>query len=219
MFSSASELPLFTPSTGHTYFLPASKSLTPGIGSQTTQASKETTPMPGTQDTSFSGKSLLASKLTSDSDDQSLPLLMESYRLSVRYGKEYMDDNPIVGEPGSFILSKSRELTAPPAVIQAAPKAAASSSTITKRPPAPEIKTANLPSSARKGSKGAEKSPVSPANKDRKARRKSKAANGSATAETGLGIGVANVSNWANRITYEVIFSRIHDEYGIWSLE
>lgn len=181
---------MFTPSTGHTYFLPVSKSLTPGTGSQATQASKETTPMPGTQDMSFSGKPLLASKLASDPDDQSLPLLVESYSLSVRYGKEYMDDNPLVGEPGSFILSKSRELAAPP-VIQAAPKA----STMTKRPSAPEIKTTNLTGSARKGSKGAEKSPVSPANKDRKARRKSKVANGSATTETGPGLGVANTSN------------------------
>lgn len=181
---------MFTPSTGHTYFLPASKSLTSGTGSQPTQASKETTPMPGTQDTSFSGKSLLATKLTSDPDDQSLSLLIESYGLSVRYGKEYMDDNPLVGEPGSFILSKSRELAAPP-VIPTAPKAP----TVTKRPPAPEIKTTNLSTSARKGSKGAEKSPISPANKDRKARRKSKVANGSATTETGPGLGVNNTSN------------------------
>lgn len=190
MFSSASELPLFTPSTGNTYFLPASKSLTPGNSAQATQTSKETTPMPGTQDMSFSAKPLLSSKLTSDPDDQSLPLLLESYSLSVRYGKEYMDDNPLVGEPGSFILSKSRELAAPP-VIQTAPK----TSTANKRPPAPEIKTTNLTSSARKGSKGAEKSPISPANKDRKARRKSKVANGSATTETGPGLGATNSSN------------------------
>lgn len=178
---------MFTPSTGHTYFLPASKSLAPGVSSQATQASKETTPMPGTQDTSLSGKPSLSSKLTSDSEDQSLQILLESYSLSVRYGKEYMDDNPLVGEPGSFILSKSRELAAAP-VIQTAPK----TSPMTRRPAAPEIKTTNLTGSTRKGSKGAEKSPTSPANKDRKARRKSKVANGSATTETGPGLGVIN---------------------------
>ena len=197
MFSSASELPLFTPSTGHTYFLPASKSLTPGISSQATQASKETTPMPGTQDMSFSAKPLLSSKLTSDPDDQSFPLLLEAYSLSVRYGKEYMDDNPLVGEPGSFILSKSRELAAAP-VIHTAPKTSAMS----KRPPAPEIKTTNLTGTARKGSKGAEKSPISPLNKDRKARRKSKAANGSATAEIGPGLGTANSLNWIHPASF-----------------
>lgn len=146
--------------------------------------------MPGTQDTSFSAKPLLSSKLTSNPEDQSYSHLLESYSLSVRYGKEYMDDNPLVGEPGSFILSKSRELTAPP-VTQTAPKI----TTTNKRPPAPEIKTTNLTGTARKGSKGAEKSPISPVNKDRKARRKSKAANGSATAETSPGLGTANSPN------------------------
>lgn len=181
---------MFTPSTGHTYFLPMSKGLTPGNNSQATQASKETTPMPGTQDPSFSAKPSLTAKLTSDCDYQSLQVLAESYSLSVRYGKEYMDDNPLVGEPGSFILSKSREPAAPP-IVQAAPKAP----TTTKRPSAPELKTANINVSARKGSKGADKSPISPISKDRKARRKSKAVNGSTTAETGPGTGIDNMPN------------------------
>ncbi len=188
MFSLASELPLFTPSTGHTYFLPQSKSLTSGANSQVTQASKETTPMPGTQETSLSAKAPLASRLTSDSDYPSLQLMAESYSLSLRYGKEYMDDNPIVGEPGSFILSKSREPAAP--VMQTAPKAPV----VTKRPPAPEIKTSNLVAPSRKGSKGADKSPISPAGKDRKGRRKSKVANGGAITESGPGTGVTSTS-------------------------
>ena len=133
--------------------------------------------MPGTQDSSLSAKPPLASKLTSDSEYQGLQLLAESYTLSLRYGQEYMDDNPLLGEPGSFILSKS----AVPNVAPAAPKAPA----LNKRPPAPEIKTANLTAPVRKGSKGAEKSPVSPVTKDRKARRKSKAANGNASVEAG----------------------------------
>ena len=183
---------MFTPSTGHTYFLPASKSLIPGISSQATQTSKETTPMPGTQDVSFSGKPPLASKPSSDHDFESFQVLAESYSLSLRYGREYMDDNPLVGEPGSFILSKSREPAAPP-VSQAPPKEPPKASTATKRPSAPEIKTTNLPA-ARKGSKGADKSPTSAA-KDKKARRKSKALNGSATTETAPGIIVANTSS------------------------
>ncbi|GMF76067.1 unnamed protein product [Aspergillus oryzae] len=31
----------------------------------------------------------------------------ESFSLLARYGEEFMDENPLVGEPGSFILSKS----------------------------------------------------------------------------------------------------------------
>jgi mediator of RNA polymerase II transcription subunit 6 len=35
--------------------------------------------------------------------------LEEALILLTRYGNEYMDENPLVGEPGSFILSKSSE--------------------------------------------------------------------------------------------------------------
>lgn len=35
--------------------------------------------------------------------------LAESFNLFVRYENEYMDESPLVGEPGSFIMSKSTE--------------------------------------------------------------------------------------------------------------
>lgn len=130
--------------------------------------------MPGTQDTASSAKSLL--KQASDSENRSLQLLAESYTLALRYGNEYMDENPIVGEPGSFILSKSRE---PGAVNSQLQNKAPMSS---KRPVAPEIKTSDVSSLTKKISKGAEKSPVSPGAKDKKARRKSKAVSSGVTA-------------------------------------
>lgn len=166
----------------------------PAANSQATQTSKENTPMPGTQDTSSSGKPPLASKLTSDHEYESLQVLAESYGFALRYGKEYMDENPLVGEPGAFILSKSREPVAA-TVPQVLPKAAPKAPTVSKRPLAPEIKTANLNTSARKGSKGADKSPISPATKDKKARRKSKAVNGGTAAETNPSVNNANTPN------------------------
>lgn len=131
--------------------------------------------MPGMQDTGISSKASLASKPTSNADHQSLQLLAESYSLSLRYGKEYMDENPLVGEPGSFILSKSRE-PGPPN-----PQSQHKASVPSKLAILPEVKTASLTSPTKKGTKGGEKSPISPGTKDKKTRRKSKAAGAGAT--------------------------------------
>jgi mediator of RNA polymerase II transcription subunit 6 len=43
------------------------------------------------------------------SEFQDLWTLEEALRLLARYGDEYMDEHPLVGEPGSFILSKSSD--------------------------------------------------------------------------------------------------------------
>lgn len=46
-------------------------------------------------------------------------LLEESFQLSMRYGDEYMDENPITGHPGAFNLTstgrKSKDILAGPA--------------------------------------------------------------------------------------------------------
>lgn len=123
--------------------------------------------MPTTQD---STKPPLITKPTSDSEYQGLQLLAESYNLSSRYGKEYMDENPLVGEPGSFILSKSRE--AGPAVSQQQTRARAPP----KLPTSADVKTTVVPPPVKKSAKGVEKSPISPGTKEKKQRRKSKAA-------------------------------------------
>ena len=34
-------------------------------------------------------------------------LLEESFQLSMRYGDEYMDENPITGHPGAFNLTST----------------------------------------------------------------------------------------------------------------
>lgn len=131
--------------------------------------------MPMTQDTSVSTKASLASKSVSDTNYQSLQLLAESYSLSQRYGKEYMDENPLVGEPGSFILSKSRE----PGVTNSQPHS--KTSVPSKLALLPEVKTTSITSPTKKGTKGGEKSPISPGAKDKKGRRKSKAAGAGTT--------------------------------------
>ena len=192
LLSTASSLPIFTPSLGHTYLPPVSKNATPGSSLQTTQASKESTPMPGggtplpaAQETANSTK---ASKSISDQGLQGVQMLEYSYSLFNRYGNEYMDENPIVGEPGAFKLSKSHNSSLATSMTMSktssqAPDGSKSSTQTTEIPtpaksavPTPQLKTDDLPAPIRKATKGSEKSPTTPSTKEKKSRRKSKAA-------------------------------------------
>lgn len=183
LLSTASTLPRFTPATGHTYLPPQSKNPTPGTSFHATQTSKESspipvaTPMPATQDT-VSTKGLAAPKTASDTDYQGLQMQAESYNLLRLYGNEYMDENPIVGEPGNFKLAKSKD----PALASFASTNKTSFESVkaptpAKTVPAPQLKTVDLPVPVKKPSKGGEKSPTTPGGmKEKKARRKSKPA-------------------------------------------
>src|SRR5436305_9855915 len=112
MLSAAAPLPVFAPSCGHTYFPPVQKHSQPSqLG--LSQQSKETTPMPASQPES----SQKSAKTLSDAqapDFQDTRTLLESINMSLRYGKEYMNEMPLVGEPGNFRLSKTKEALPPP---------------------------------------------------------------------------------------------------------
>lgn len=122
--------------------------------------------MPGTQDSTLSKK---PSKTLLEQDFRSAQLLQNSLNLSLRYGNEYMDDNPLVGEPGSFIITKSREAQQPASQPKNKPPP------LPTKPPTPQVNT-DLPEAKQKSSMGAEKSPITPGTKEKKARRKSRPA-------------------------------------------
>ncbi|KAL8709023.1 MAG: hypothetical protein Q9225_007519 [Loekoesia sp. 1 TL-2023] len=166
VIATTSALPIFTPALGHAYLPPAPKSLNLATSTQLSQTSKESTPMPGTQDSTLTKAS---SKALLDHDMQSAQLLQNSLNLSLRYGHEYMDDNPLVGEPGSFIITKTREVQQPASQPKTKP------APVPTKPPTPQIKT-DVPEPKRKPSMGAEKSPTTPGTKEKKARRKSRPA-------------------------------------------
>jgi len=112
-------------------------------------------------------------------------MLAESWDLSLRYRNEYMDENPLVGEPGNFKLSKSRDSTMTSSMSTNSsmnqPFKAVAPAKKTPAPPEP-IKT-DLPlEPSKKSSIGTAKSPVTPGTaKEKKARRKSKAAGAGGT--------------------------------------
>ncbi|KAJ5752296.1 hypothetical protein N7520_009213 [Penicillium odoratum] len=108
LMKTASTLPTFTPSYGHTYLPPMARATE--STAQATQQSKENTPMPeaappSTADTQATARAGLGISNTSSSyrDTRSLA---ESFNLFTQYGDEFMDETPLVGEPGSFIMSR-----------------------------------------------------------------------------------------------------------------
>ncbi|KAJ5902449.1 hypothetical protein N7495_002977 [Penicillium taxi] len=107
LMKTASTLPNFTPSYGHTYLPPVAKTTEPGQA--TSQPSKENTPMPDAApsiaETPATGKQGLGIS-TSNSSHHDARSLADSFNLFTRYGDEFMDENPLVGEPGSFIMSR-----------------------------------------------------------------------------------------------------------------
>ncbi|KAE8349048.1 mediator of RNA polymerase II transcription subunit 6 [Aspergillus coremiiformis] len=107
LLKTASSLPSFTPSHGHTYMPPAPKPTDTSQPGAQSQQSKENTPMPDTDSTKghLGGPQLT----NAGAVFQDTRTLAESFSLLARYGEEFMDENPLVGEPGSFILSKSGE--------------------------------------------------------------------------------------------------------------
>jgi mediator of RNA polymerase II transcription subunit 6 len=106
LLKTASTLPKFTPSHGHTYLPPAPKSTDVSQPSVQSQTSKENTPMPDVDATNKS-QSFTGSQNSSGAAVHDMRSLAESFSLVARYGDEFMDESPLMGEPGSFILSRA----------------------------------------------------------------------------------------------------------------
>ncbi|KAI9802786.1 MAG: Mediator of RNA polymerase II transcription subunit 6 [Piccolia ochrophora] len=171
--STASTLPNFSPSLGHTYIKPSPKPPTSVASSQQAQQSKESTPMP---DVLGRGSRSLVTSLSSSSSEsfQETRSLAEALNMTLRHGTEYMDENPLVGEPGAFMLSSTH------GHAQAQSQIGKGSSTQTKPPTV--VTTQGLGNAAatgkgdKKGAKSGDKSPTSASAPNKPKRRKSKAA-------------------------------------------
>ncbi|KAK2731823.1 Mediator of RNA polymerase II transcription subunit 6 [Onygenales sp. PD_40] len=185
--SVASPLPIFSPSHGHTYMPPVPKSLEstqPRPGQQSAQQSTANTPMPDTANQPRIATSPPTTSLTSSTtQSQDTRSLIEAFNLLSRYGDEYMDDAPLTGEPGAFIISKKaaeqpvRQPPAPPRSKAPTPAPAGVGSTSKPGTPAatPSIKTDAATIGPAKGGKGGEKSPTTPGGgREKVKRRKSK---------------------------------------------
>ena len=135
--------------------------------SQLSQASKDNAPMKDT----LSLKKKTSSTSAKTSAYVNTMLLAESLEMALRYGDEYMDENPITGHPGDFHLSTTGR-TGSKATVPASTKGSLQIQTKVSASSTPDPKTIEPP---RKGSKG-DKSPKA-AGMPKPRRRKSKVLN------------------------------------------
>ncbi|KAI9657962.1 MAG: Mediator of RNA polymerase II transcription subunit 6 [Bathelium mastoideum] len=113
--SAASPLPYFTPRTGHTYYPPVPRStahptIKDGAAPPSASASREASPLPDStsqppphsRTASPDPTSSRHRKPTAAADPRSL---IASFNLSQAYADDYLDENPLRGEPGAFVFS------------------------------------------------------------------------------------------------------------------
>lgn len=176
LLATAAPLPLYSAAYGHTYLTPSQKASNP---KQTglSQQSREDTPMPDVQSTSATQPMKSASN-HDYSEYEDTQMFLEALNLSSRYGKEYMDDAPLVGEPGNFRTSKARDTAAPPKETPATdrqPPAQSKEKSPAPSPP-PPIQTDVPQVVGKKSAKGGDRSPTTPGGREKPKRRKSRPA-------------------------------------------
>lgn len=184
--SRASPLPIFTPAIGYSYYPPA-PAKTAARPSQV-EHSRESSVGPTIQKVSQNAQdvSTRATSLSRQSNQTAAPsydprdslALEQSFRMMISHGDEFMDENPLRGEPGKFVYTHTKDrLRARQAEADAvATKAREKETAVKASLPAPAVfsttpekikaESPEVKQPARKGSKG----------ESRAKRRKSRAA-------------------------------------------
>jgi len=171
-FDTATKLRHFSSAEGHKYI--KSKAQPSGGLDGSANTSRAASPMhEDPSQRSDEGHRRPTSAQGTPNDDQEL---YASFMQTIQYGDEYMDENPLVGEPGSFVFSQTQDSVrtrqakekAEAEARKLASQAASRTNSNAPSPHPPPIKTEGLP---RKGTKAA--SPLSATAKLK--RRKSKA--------------------------------------------
>ena len=110
------ELPIYSPAEGYRYFpKTTSKKDSKGLSQQQDPDSDMTTPgaeystQSNSQIPNSTSQGTTAAAAAASSSNNDSGLLFESFNLAQRYGTEYMDENPLQGEPGSFVFSSTNE--------------------------------------------------------------------------------------------------------------
>ena len=163
---------------GHAYTTPRPKPVNSGtVGSTTAPQSSNAGSPPGDSQSVSSLPRLRAASNGGGGGEEAreTSLLAQSLSLLQRYGDEYMDEMPLVGEPGSFIMQRAKD-GAKVSVRASAQKGSGESAEKGEEngdassgagpvrgaaPSPPPIKT-DLASEVHKRVKGAEKSPLTP---------------------------------------------------------
>lgn len=135
-------LPIFTPALGYTYYPPAPSKPTVAPQGSLAQSSRESSVAPAVPNpaaasqTSASlenGSNSTNAALNQASDPRDSYALFESFNLMLQYGDEYMDENPLRGEPGNFTFSSTKDRVRAKAAEAEAAKAKAKEQELAKK--------------------------------------------------------------------------------------
>jgi len=110
----AASLPMYTPATGYTYFPPATAKTSTTQASTSREGSvaveSEQRPPSLTADGASSVPDAGNNNGSSAAmDPRDSMLLEQSFRLMQAHGDEFMDENPLRGEPGSFVFTHTKD--------------------------------------------------------------------------------------------------------------
>lgn len=178
MLSATHGLAFFSPSRGHSYSPPVRKLGKPAR-TGLSQRSKESSLAPGSQNPNASQSSSADGRGTVIDDAQTL---LEAMRMTMKYGREYMDELPLVGEPGNFRVSKQREALGAPSTssIQASrimsQPGDKTPTPATAQSPPPRLQTDIPTVDSKRSAKSSDRSPESAGGPSKPRRRKSKVA-------------------------------------------
>jgi mediator of RNA polymerase II transcription subunit 6 len=193
-YKTATSIPLYNIEKGYTYLLPDQKKKPKsGAGDSSARTSRAASPV-AADSASQTSTTRQQHKDTSNNLQDDDVEISRSFNLTLSYGDEFMDENPLVGEPGSFKLSSTgrtirakeakekavetaRELAKSEAAAESQRASMAPSPVVATAPPPPTVPAIKT-NVERKGSAvGKGKSPTSASSggESAKRRRKSKA--------------------------------------------
>lgn len=120
----SAELDHWSPSTEHTYLPPSYKPKADGLAQISSRAGS-VVPGGDLDSSQQAAASVQESKMTEFSD----AFFLQSLNLTNRYRNEYMDENPLQGEPGAFVFASTNKQVEARNKAQAAAAAAAAAQT------------------------------------------------------------------------------------------
>jgi len=171
LFSLPSDLSFFSVSHGHTYHKPVQPSTRQALAG-TGQQSREGSVIPETQ-VSAPDKTT-ATTQAQDDMDSGIRTAYAALNMTMQYGKEYVDDVPLAGEPGNFRLSKNKDTTAAAGQTRGPGQASSTSPAATpgaSRAASVVAPITSVPAMGLKGTKAGEKAAeVAPKAKRRKSK-------------------------------------------------
>lgn len=163
----------YSPATGYSYFPPTFEAPKASTGSRagSTVGSPSLAPMDVDQTQATATTAAAPEEATDEFSDG---LFLTSLRMMNQYGDEYMDENPLKGEPGSFVFTNTKNAVDERNKAQEAASSLLNAPKVDTQPPSvaatplPAATPAAVESHSRKGSVAPEKE------KKKKERRKSK---------------------------------------------